>query len=489
MSRPTRLGLTRLGLASLAAIVCLSACKTVGPRYAGPPATAVVNAPEAQAPFVSADNPAFSREIAPGDWWRLYQDPRLDALIAQAFVANTDLRSAEANLERSQALLQQAKVARQPSVAANFTPGFAQLSAESYLFAGAIPAQGLIDAGVSVNYDIDLFGRIHRAIQAEAADDEAVRAAYDLAKINVAAQVTAAFAQVCGSGEELVAARRSLDLQKQSGVLTQRLVRAGRGTALDTTRSIAQVAQFQADIPSLESQQRNALFRLAVLTGKPPADFPRELEACAAPPRLLTPLPVGDGAALLKRRPDVRQAERAMVAETARIGVATADLYPSIAFGLTAGTTGAFTDAFTTSTDRYGVGPNITWQLNPNAARARIAQARAQLKGGVAHFDGVVLNALRETETALNAYTHDLERNAALVTGHTQAVQALDQARTLFRGGRIDFLAFLDAQRSLASTEGALARSNSQLSADQVTIFLALGGGWEAPGAPGAPPR
>jgi len=101
----------------------------------------------------------------------------------------------------------------------------------------------------------------------------------------------------------------------------------------------------------------------------------------------------------------------------------------------------------------------------------------------------VVLNALRETETALNAYTHDLERNAALVTGHTQAVQALDQARTLFRGGRIDFLAFLDAQRSLASTEGALARSNSQLSADQVTIFLALGGGWEAPGAPGAPPR
>ncbi len=471
----------RIALFALGAGLCLTACKTVGPRYAGPPASSVVNAPEAAAPFVGADNPAFSREIAPGDWWRLYRDPRLDTLIDRAFAANTDLRSAEANLERSQALLRQAKVARQPSVAANLTPGFAQLSAESYLYGGVIAPLGLIDAGVSVAYEVDLFGRIHRAIQAEAADDEAVRAAYDLAKINVAAQVTSAYAQVCGAGEELTAARRSLALQQQSGGLTQRLVRAGRGTALDVTRSIAQISQFQADIPSLESQQRNALFRLAVLTGRPPADFPRDLEGCATAPRLVTPLPVGDGAALLKRRPDIRQAERALAAQTARIGVATADLYPSISFGVTAGTTGAFTDALTRATDRYGVGPNITWQLNPNAARARIAQAKAQLKGGVAHFDGVVLNALRETESALNVYTHDLERNAALTTTRNQAVQAVGQAQSLFKGGKIDFLAFLDAQRSLASTQSALALSDSQLSADQVAIFLALGGGWEAP--------
>jgi outer membrane protein, multidrug efflux system len=467
-----------LGCAALAALAPLAACRTAGPRYAGPPATAAAKAPAAIGAFASASSPAFSPQIAPGDWWRLYRDPRLDALVREAFAANTDLRAAEANLQRSQALVRQARTARQPTAALTVNPSYQQLSTESYLQPGVIAPLGLIDAGVQVTYEFDLFGRLHRGVQAAAADDEAVRAARDLVKTTVAADVARAYAGVCGAGEQLAAARRSLQLQRQSGALTARLVRAGRGTALDVTRSTAQISQYQADIPALEAAQRNALYRLAVLTGRPPADYPRDLEACATAPRLLTPIPVGDGAALIRRRPDIREAERNLAAATYRIGVATADLYPRVTLGATAGTTGALLDAFTAPTNRYGVGPSLTWEANRNPARARIAEAEAESRVRLAQFDGAVLTALREAETALTTYAHDLDRHSALAAVTAEARTAVVQATTLYRGGRVGFLDLLDAERSLASAQSALAASDTQLSGDQVAIFLALGGGW-----------
>lgn len=473
--------------AAVMGLAGLSGCRTAGPRYAGPPPAAVANRPDAAAPFVSAEGSAFSAAPAPGDWWRLYDDPRLDRLVRDAFAANADLRLAEANLERSQALLQQARAARQPSVLINLNPSYQQLSTESYLQPGVIPPLGLIDAGVAVAYELDLFGRLHRGVQAAAAEDEAVRAARDLAQTTVAAETVRAYADACGAGEQLAAARRSLALQRQTSALVQRRVRAGRGAALDVTRSVAQISQSQADIPALESRQRNALYRLAVLTGRPPADYPRDLETCAAPPRLVTPVPVGDGALLLRRRPDVREAERSLAAATYRIGVAAAGLYPTVSFGVTAGTTGAITDALTPQTDRYGVSPNIAWQLNRTAARARIAEAEAETRGRLARFDAVVLTALREAETAMTVYRHDLERHADLSAVRTQATTGVAQADRLYRGGRIDYLALLDAQRSLAAAQAAVAASDAQLSTDQIAIFAALGGGWQAPaGTPGA---
>jgi outer membrane protein, multidrug efflux system len=464
---------------AVAAFAALTSCHTAGPRYAGPPTASVVRAPTAQGAFASAASSAFSAKIAPGDWWRLYRDTRLDALVRQAFAANTDLRVAEANLQRSRALLRQARAARQPTAALTVNPSYQQLSAESYLQPGVVAPLGLIDAGVQVTYEIDLFGRLHRGVQAAAADDEAVRAARDLVKTTVAADTARAYAEVCGAGEELTSARRSLALQRQSGALTARLVRAGRGTALDVTRSTAQISQYQADIPALEAAQRNALYRLAVLTGRPPADYPRDLEACAAAPRLAGAMPVGDGAALIRRRPDIREAERNLAAATYRIGVSAADLYPQVTLGATAGTTGSLADAFEPQTNRYGVGPSLTWQINQSAARARLAQAEAETRARLAEFDRTVLTALREAETALTTYAHDLDRHAALAAVTAQGRTAVAQAQTLRRAGRVGFLDLLDAERSLASAESASAASDTQLSADQVAIFLALGGGWE----------
>jgi outer membrane protein, multidrug efflux system len=319
---------------------------------------------------VSSPDPAFSDELAPSEWWRLYDSAQLDELVTAALVANTDLRIAQASLERSAALLRGARVARQPTAEVNFDPGFQQLSSESYLHSGTLSPTGLYDTGVSVSYELDLFGRLKRGVEAAKADDEAVKAAYDLTKVTVAAETARAYADVCNAGEELEVTRRSLQLQVQSTETTRRLVEAGRTSNLDLTRSSGQVAQVRANIPTLEAQRMNALYRLAALTGKPPAEYPRSVESCATAPRLQQPLPVGDATALLRRRPDVREAERELAAATARIGVATADLYPRVTLGASVGSTGATEDLLTTPTNRFGIGLAIHWQANQSRSRA-----------------------------------------------------------------------------------------------------------------------
>jgi NodT family efflux transporter outer membrane factor (OMF) lipoprotein len=386
---------------------------------------------------------------------------------------------AQANLERSAALVLQAKAMRQPSAGINFDPSYQQLSAESYIYPGSLAPDWYHDTGISVSYELDLFGRLRRGVEAASAQDEAVKAAYDLTKVTVAAETARAYADVCNAGEELEVARRSLQLQVQTTHITQRLVEAGRAPRLDLTRSSGQVAQFQANIPALEAQRTNALYRLAALTGKPPSEYPRSAQDCSAAPHLHQAIPVGDGMQLLRRRPDVREGERALAAATARIGVVTADLYPRVTLGVSAGSTGALTDILSHPTDRWGLGLGIHWQANQSITRARIAQADAAARFALAKFDGIVLTALRDTESALTTYSREGQRDDDLGTAQARAKEAEGEASRLYLGGKIDFLALLDAQRTLASADSALAASHAQLATDQVAIFLALGGGWE----------
>jgi outer membrane protein TolC len=238
------------------------------------------------------------------------------------------------------------------------------------------------------------------------------------------------------------------------------------------------VSQLAAAVPTLAARQRNAVLRLTALVGKPPAELDPTLEQCSTPPRIVSALPVGDGASLLKRRPDIRGAERRLAASTAEIGVATAALYPDVKFGGSIGSTGLVTDIFTAPTNRFGLGPAISWQLNQNAARARIAAAKAETKADLARFDGAVLRALRETESALNVYTHDLEREANLKETARLAQRNAADARRLHAEGRVGALVVLDADRSAAVADQAVAAQASQVSLDQVGVFLALGGGW-----------
>ncbi|MES2264015.1 MAG: efflux transporter outer membrane subunit [Pseudomonadota bacterium] len=467
----------------LAALATLAACGTVGPDYSVPP-QATIKRPAAAAPFIgSSEAPsAFKAEALPPQWWRLFQDPVLDGLIEQAFTANTDLRAAAANLARARALQQETAAAGDPLIGVSAAPAFGRPSAAAKGLSQALPDAWSHDAGVSVSYQADLFGKIARAVEAAGADTQAAQAGYDLVRVTVAADTARAYADACAATRQIDVARQSAALQRSFVDSTERRIRAGRGTALDASRARSQLEQLNAALPPLQAQRRTAQYRLAALTGRLPGEADKLAPACRAAPRLMAQIPVGDGAALLRRRPDIRQAERNLASASARIGVATADLYPSISLGLSAGSSGAL--------DRFGAGNALRWSLGPliswtlpatGAARSRIAQAQAGSDLALARFDGVVLNALREVESAMTVYARELERSAALKAAREQSALASAQSHTLYDHGKIDFLAVLDADRTLASADAASAASDAQLAGDQVALFLALGGGWEQP--------
>jgi outer membrane protein TolC len=256
----------------------------------------------------------------------------------------------------------------------------------------------------------------------------------------------------------------------------------GRTTALETGQAGALLEQVRATVPTLEAQRQSALFRLSVMTGRPPADFPREVAACQRPPAVARPIPVGDGATLLARRPDVRQAERELAAATARVGVATASLYPSITLGGSVGSSATSLSGLASSDSfRFSVGPLVSFSLtNLFVGRARIAQAQAGAAGALAKFEGSWLKALEETESALTRYARELDRREALRRARAQSAEAARIARLRYQAGRDSFQIVLDAERSLAGIEAELARSETQLSDYSVSLFLALGGGWQA---------
>jgi NodT family efflux transporter outer membrane factor (OMF) lipoprotein len=465
--------------AAVTVLAIATGCTTVGPDYRIP-SQAAVNRDAASAPLIGAKETPFSANPLPPHWWRLYRNATLDGLIDKAFAANADLRVASANLARARAVLDEAEVAGRPAVGVSAAPGYGRASAAAKGLSQPLPDMGSYDAGVSVSYQADLFGKIARAVEAAHADTQAAQAAYDVARVTVAADTARAYAEACSAGQQILVAQHSVDLQQKFVQLNDQRVRAGRGTALDTSRARSQLEQLQAALPPLQAQRRIALYRLAVLTGETPGALPENLAQCDTAPRLTSPIPVGNGAALLRRRPDIRQAERTLAGAIARIGVATADLYPSISLGLSAGSTGTLAQFGAANAFHWSVGPLISWTLPATgSARSRIAQAEAGSDAALARFDVVVLNALRETESALTVYARELDRNASLKAARDQSALASQQARTLYRYGRTDFLTTLDADRTLASAESALTASDAQLASDQVALFLALGGGWE----------
>ncbi len=465
--------------AALLCALALAGC-TVGPDYRRP-AAAVINLTTARGDFAGLSQGPFVRTPPPGRWWELYHDPQLDGLIAEALTANTDLRVASANIARAQAGRELESAARYPATTASAGVAYSRLSPQERLLPNVdLPATFVYDLGAGLSYQVDLFGQIRRAVEQANADVAATRAAYDATRITVVAQTTLAYSAACSAGREISIARKSIDLQARSSVLTETLFRAGRGTALDVARAAALENRVRATVPPLEAARRVALYRLAVLTGRPPAEFSQTVAACVLEPRLTQPIPVGDGGALLARRPDVRRAEYLLHAATAGVGVATADLYPKVVLGTSVGSIGPTSAFLDYSTAKYSLGPLISWEFpNRRLAKARIHGAGADVDAAFAQFDGTVLEALREAETALTTYAHDLDQRRLLQLSRDQAALAARDADKLFRLGRETYLSVLEADIALVSADQALAALDTSIAADQVTVFLALGGGWE----------
>ena len=461
----------RLLLATASALT-LAAC-AAGPNYARP-ATPV----SAAAPFLST-SPAVAAVATDNDrWWQLYRDPVLDRLIADALAANTDVRAAVARLDRARAGLREAGGDRQPQATAGASATYGRLSALQR--PPGLPRENwTIDTGIDVAYEVDLFGRVRRNVEAARGDVGAATADADAVRVAVVADTTRAYADAAAAAERLAVATRIVDLLDRSLRVTQRRADVGLTTPLDAARIATLREQRQAEVPVIAAERQAALFRLATLTGRTPADLPVIAAERGQSLRLDRPIPIGDGAALLARRPDVHAAERRLAAATARIGVATADLYPRISLGGSVGSTGTgLGDLFGAGPLNWLLGPLVSWTLNPTKARARIDGAEADTRGALAAFDGVVLQALEETETALSNYARAVERRAALQAAQDRAGTVARIVRAQRREGQIDSLAQLDAERTFADAQAALALADAQIARAQIDVFRALGGSW-----------
>lgn len=459
MSRP-------LALLAPALALGIAGCARLGPDFS-PPAPP----PLSGAAFLSGGAPPFGPGELPDDWWRLYSDDELDRLVRQALDANRDIAVAAANLHRARAVLRETRTLR--------LPGTEVSGAGTYARGPGLGSELGFDAGLDISYEIDLFGRVARSIEAASADAGQAAAVLDAVRVSVAAETARAYVNACAAARRIEVARRSLAIHERTADVTDRQVEAGRGTGLDVARTRGLREQTAATIPPLEAERESALFRLATLTGQAPSAMPPSGFSCPAAPRLERPVPIGEGTGLLRRRPDIRQAERALAAATARIGVATADLYPRIVLGGSIGGNLLVGDGGGADGLRFGLGPLISWSFpNLAAARARVRQAEASAAAALASFDAVVLAALEETETALTRYARELDRRAALQAAREQSLRAADIARMRFRAGADSSLSVLDAERTLSEVEAALAESDARIADFQITLFKALGGGW-----------
>ena len=463
---------------ALVVTALLAGC-TVGPDYSPPPPL-----DGAAAPLVSVQPKVETPDPVPDDWWRLYQDPLLDRYLAEAFDANFDLAAAEANLSVARAALEAANVQRYPTTETEVGGIYGRdATTDEILELGGHRAKStwLFEDVLDMSYEIDLFGHVRRTIEASEADAGAVAAARDLLRVTVAAETTRAYANICTLGDRLAVAQHSLEVVSREASITVHRRDAGAATNFDVARTEALVAQVRAEIPPLQGQRRSALFQLTALLGRTPAHAPAEAEACASPPRLAALIPVGDGAALLKRRPDIREAERRLAGATARIGVATAELYPRVSLvGLYGGAATTPSDLTSGGGLTWGVGPSISWSF-PNMAGpiARLHEAKSEASVALAAFDSILLTALKETEQALSTYGAELDHRQALGDAQLKEHEAFDQARDQYAAGALSNLDLLTTEQALVASDAAVAASDAQLVQDQITLFKALGGGWQ----------
>jgi len=467
--------------ALLATLLTLTACE-VGPNYKPPQPPAGTTAP-----FISA-TPTLGTTAQPlNNWWQLYNDPLLDKYLQEAFAANYDLAAAQANLGASRAILDATRSQLYPNtrLATGALYGRDAATDEILEIDGHKPFNvWLFDDILDASYELDLFGGIRRSIEAARDNAQAVADERDDLKITVAAETARAYAQICTLGEQIAVAQRSLDLARHEAAISANEYNAGDNSRFDLLRVQGIVPQVRASIPVLEGQRRGALFSLAVLLGRPPSAAPFEAQSCVTAPRQTSLIPLGDGASLIRRRPDVRRAERQLAADTARIGVATATLYPQITltglYGGAATTPGGLT---TESGLTWGVGPAISWDFpNQSLPRARIREAKASTAAALATFDATILQALSDTETALATYSSELDHRQALAEAQSNADETFRMANDQLAAGSISTLDLLTTEQTMINADAAVAASDAALVQDQIAVFKALGGGWQNSG-------
>ncbi|HEY3013026.1 MAG TPA: efflux transporter outer membrane subunit [Gemmatimonadales bacterium] len=413
--------------------------------------------------------------------WPELGDTTLTRLIKEAALTNLDIRAAEARVRGARSARTEAALDFVPTVTLGGGYTRQRLSSATFpIGVGTFPDQDIWDGGFDASWELDLFGRVRRNVQARGAfvavNQEDLR---DI-QVSLTAELARAYFELRGAQEQLVVARRNAANQQRTLEVTRQRLDAGRGTAFDTERAQAQLSFTLASVPLLESQVRQAEYQIAVLVGRPPATVSEELDVVAGLPQLPAAVSVASPDSVVRRRPDVAAAERQLAVERALVGAAKADYLPRVTVGGSAGYSAtSFGGLGDEGTFRYAVGPIISWPaLNLGRVKARVDQSRAREAEAQAQYTQTVLRALQEVETALVRYRTSRSRVERIQEAASASERAADLARLRFSGGVADFLQVLDAERTQLEAQDQLAQRRTDAATAYAALYKALGGSW-----------
>jgi outer membrane protein, multidrug efflux system len=527
--------MNKIGSRFVLSALVLSGCE-VGPDYQAPKITVAPSFGEAAT--TQPDHSVNGNRVDAVRWWRGFNDPELNSLIDRATVNNLDLRIAESRLRQARAQRGVVGSALWPEINADggyqhargsknvvipvsaFTSGSGGASPaissanptatpalvtsggggsggtaavsssappggpQSPFGNGGFPGvtTDLYQAGFDASWEVDVFGGQRRADEAADADTAAAMEDRRDVRVSLLAEVARDYIQLRAAQFEAQIARQNLHDQQDTLELTRSRYKAGFSTQLDVARQAAQVASTAATLPMLEASVRQMIHALGVLLGQDPDSLSAELSASAPIPPVPPEVPVGVPADLVRRRPDIRRAERQLAAASARIGVATSDFYPKFSitgsFGLDSS---RVHQLFDWNSHYFALSPGVSWPIfDAGRIRNNVEVQKELTRQAATSYQSAVLNALREVEDAMASYRTEQLRHRALADAVDASKEAADLARQQYDQGVIDFLQVLDAQRVLLEAQNVLAESDSSISLDLVSLYKALGGGWDA---------
>jgi NodT family efflux transporter outer membrane factor (OMF) lipoprotein len=457
----------------LTVLLLLAGCTTVGPDYVPPE----VSAPSQwTAQLEGGLTPACMDTQTLANWWATLNDPILSSLIEPAAAGNLDLKEGRARVREARARRGISRADRFPTIGAAGSASWKRGSKET----GSGETRDLYTAGFDASWELDLFGGVRRSV--ESAEAELQASEEDLRDILVSllAEVALNYVEMRSFQTRLSIAEANLDAQEETYNITQWRFQAGLTTQLDVEQAKYNLEHTRSQIPTFQTGVEQAGNRLAVLLGQHPGFLKDALAQRKAIPVTALEVAVGVPADVLRRRPDVRRAERQLAAQTAQVGVATAQLYPKLSLigsiGLEALSLG---NLFTSGARTSAIGSNIGWTIfDAGRIRQNIRVQTALQEQALIQYEAAVLTALEEVENALVAYADEQVRRRSLVEASRAAQRAVDLARSQYLSGLTDFQSVLDAQRSLLSFKDRLAESEGEVTSNLIILYKALGGGW-----------
>lgn len=458
--------------------VALAGC-TVGPDFVRPEPSVPANfsgaAPSPETPAPVVDDEDLAR------WWLVFGDPALSDLEDRAATVNLDLKLSEARIRQARAARAVAAGGLGPTLDASGAYRRSRSSAIGNGQAAAVTSDQY-QAGFDAGWEIDLFGGQRRNLEAAGADLAAAEESRRDVLVSLMAEVARNYIQLRGFQQQIAITKRNLAAQQHSAKLTRERFEGGFVSGLDVANAEAQTATTAAQVPLLEASAQQTIYSLSILIGEVPAALNAELSPDGDIPGAPPAVPVGLPSDLLRRRPDIRQAEARIHAATARIGVAASELFPKFTLAGTLGVQATdFGSLFNGSNRYWTLGPSVLWRLfESGRIRAGVEVQKALQEQEVVVYRQTVLAALQEVENALVASAKEQLHREALTTAVAANRKAVYLAEKLYVEGLTDFINVLQAQQALYNTENALVQSTTTVSTNLVALYKALGGGWTA---------